>query len=113
VLHEIRRRPNVSRIIRADVSGKEEPIASDAGVDGQVLFAIGSAVHNWIAYDARPDLEAPQDLSRSGIGGAHPPVERAVEHDVTGSRDGAAPHGIALLDCPDHPSNGSVPRLER
>src|SRR5881397_3804924 len=79
---EIGARPHIGRIVRTHVAREQEPVAVDPRVHRHVLPAVGSGVGDRTADDARSHLELPQQLTRAGIGGLEPAVERAVEHDV-------------------------------
>src|SRR6476659_3032988 len=57
VLIGIGGRSYVGRVVGADVSGEEEPVTTDAGVDRDVLFAVRTAVGDRIAYHAGANLE--------------------------------------------------------
>src|SRR5512140_3081247 len=109
IAREIRGLANIRGIIGLVVTRQKQPIAPDAGVDRDVLFAIGAREGDRIADDARAHLEAPEHGAGGCIRRLEPPIERAVEHDVAARRETAAPYRKLLLDLPCALSRRRVP----
>src|SRR6267378_1142615 len=109
---EIGGRPHVSGIVRAHVTREQEPVAADAGVDRDVLFAVRPAKRDRRAHDAGADLELPQLPAGARVRGLEPAVECAVEDDVPRGDDAAAPHWKLLLDLPDRAAARRIPGYE-
>src|ERR1700730_2134821 len=112
VLHEIRRRSHVSRIIRANVARKECPIATDSRIHGNVLTAVRASAGHGIAHDPRADLEFRQHLARLSVSGLEPSVERTVKHDIPRGNKGTAPTRKFLLVLPNLLASRGIPRYE-
>src|SRR6185437_4528650 len=91
---------HVRGIVRPHITGEQEPVAPNAGVDRDVLPAVRTRVRDRIADDAGTHLELPEQRAALRIDRLEPPVERSVEHDVTARGEHAAPHGILLPDLP-------------
>src|SRR4051794_36467674 len=113
VLVGVGRRAHVSRIIGADISREQEPVATDAGVDRYVLFTIRAAVGDRVAHDTGADLELGQELAGLRVHCLEPPVERAIERHVTGRDQRAAPIREMLFVLPYLLAGTRIPRHER
>ena len=109
IRHEVRRWPHIRRIVGADVTRYQEPIAADAGIHRHVLLPVGTGVGNGGANHARPDLEAVKQLAAPGVRRSEPPIEGAIEHDVSSRGHASAPHGVFLSNLPDFPSLCGIP----
>src|SRR5437867_170967 len=73
--------PDVGRIVGSYVAGKQKPVAADAGVDGDVLLAVGSPKRDRRAHDTGSHFELPQLFARARVGGLEPAIERTVEYE--------------------------------
>src|SRR5579883_1964503 len=65
--------------------------AADPGVHGHVLFPVRPHVRDGIPDDPGPTLELPEHLPTLRVDRLEPSVHRAVEQDVAGGDDRAAP----------------------
>src|SRR3954465_76278 len=84
IRHERGRRPDVCWVTRQHVTGEEEPVATEARVDGNVLLAIGTAEGDGIPDHARPHLELGEPPSGAGVHRLEPAVECAVKGHASG-----------------------------
>src|SRR5688500_19022422 len=74
-------------VVRDDRAGP----AADAVEDGDVLPSVGPAVGDRLRDDAGRRAEAPEQLAGARVERLEPAVHRAVEDDVAGRRERAAP----------------------
>src|SRR5688572_15912111 len=81
-----------SRIARIEIAGDDcAGPATDAGQHRYVLASIGTAIAHRLADDSRAGPELPLELARRRIERLERAVERAVENQVAGRRERAAP----------------------
>src|SRR5262245_21029933 len=57
VFHVVGHRTHVCRIAREHVAREQEPVAADAGINGDVLLAIRATISDRITHHAGTDLE--------------------------------------------------------
>src|SRR5207302_2855383 len=95
--------------IQADGDDGARP-AADAVEDGDVLLAAGTAKGDGLADDSRGGLELPQQLAGARVHGLEPAVHGAVEDDVAGGGQRAAPDGEALAQRPRRALGHRIPR---
>src|SRR3954469_5304411 len=86
--------------------------AADAGQDRDVLVPVRSAIGGRLADDSRCGLELPKLLAGAGVERFEPAFHVAVEDDVPGRHDGAAPDREVLLVRPDRAAFLDVPSLD-
>src|SRR6266540_2133029 len=79
---KVRGWPDVGGIVRAHVTREQEPVAADASVDRDVLFAVRPAKRDRRAHDTRADFELPQLPAGARVRGLEPAVQRAEEDDI-------------------------------
>src|SRR5205085_10064144 len=101
---------DVEREVGGHVASDEQThITADAGVDSDVLLAVRGRIGDGVADDTGADLELPEQLARAGVRRLEPTVERAVEDDIAGGDEGAAPDRKGLPNSPHFPAIGRVP----
>src|SRR5688572_13893667 len=99
--------------VGGDIAGDEDAhVATEPGVDRDVLLSVGADIRDRVADDAGPELEPPELLAGVGIDSLEPSVERAVEDDIAGSHERATPHGVRLANSPALATGGDVERHE-
>src|SRR5690348_8575176 len=85
--------------------------ASNAGVNGDVLLAVGAGEGDGVADDSGTGLELPEDLSGLVIDGAEPALQGAVEDKVAAGGEYSGIDGQhSVLDVPDLLLMLNVPR---
>ena len=72
--------------------------AADAGVDGDILLAVGAGEGDGIADDARGGFELPENFSAVRIDGAEPALHGSVEDEIAAGGKHAAVDGKQI--CP-------------
>src|SRR5688572_7538248 len=82
---------------------------ANAGENGDVLLAVGTAISDRLTDDSRGGLRAPQLLTRPRVDGFEPAIHRAVEDHVAGGCQCAAPRHERLFDLPRRLSPRRIP----